>query len=383
MAKTPPKVNPLDAQVNSAIAAQTQPYMLQLGQSNQQYGADIGQSNTAGKALQGELGGIQKSLQGDSANLLALAAQRSAGNDSQLAQNRAYLQSILGNFMGDQSHQGIGAATNAGDVQNAYLQGLNSLSRGAQMGSMRGASAMATNEHLGELQTARQAAAKQIMNQISAIRAQAPLLRRQFGQENEQMNLARQELGLKKQAMENDFTNATLDRTAARDALLADARQKQIDAKTKANLADKTTAGTVYNNLWKRIEIKDGQGHGTGQFTTVPPKHQFQDSMAALINNGLSPDAAVYYAAKWTNGEKGIWQKGPAGIAGAVNALRNYGVSESVVKRVVNNVYARLYGKKKVYESILKQAQQAQAADQAAQRAGEQTLSQMMNSWMQ
>lgn len=311
-------VNPLDQAVNSAITSQVSPYEQANANRLTQYEHDTADNKAAGDLLQQNLKGILNTQATANNDALGLAAQRGTASADRMASNMSFLQSVLGNYVGDggvglqgaSQHAGVQvAADNAGNTRSVYDAG-----RAAEgnLSQQRGAQVMQQGERSQQLLAKRMEDQRAIQNEIARIRAQAPLLKRQFGREDEEMRIARQDLALRRQGQ-----NASIQQ--AKDQL--DLGYYQTDAGTAAALEGaKVDAGKDAGRYGYGINKKFDDRLAAIQDDVSPPKvrdpatgevvenpnHRWRATIDRLRNEGLTPGQSLLLATKWLKGRLSI-----------------------------------------------------------------------------
>lgn len=309
----PPAVNPLDAAVSSAVNSQVLPYENASADRARQYEADASNSELINARMQQNLVGIQQTLATANNDALGLAAQRGTASADQMARNQSFLSGVLGNYVGDggvglqgaAQHAGVQVAADAaGNTRSVYDAG--QAANGA-LAQQRGAMTMAQGERAGQLLQARLADQRSIANEIARIRGQAPMLKRQFGREDEELRIAKEDLALRRQGV-NDARAANQAQT--------DLGYYQTDASAAAALAGagadaakdaKANAGRFGYNIDKKYDdaiaavmASVGPTRILGPNGEQPnPNHAWRSTISRLQSEGLTGGQAVLLASKW------------------------------------------------------------------------------------
>lgn len=305
-------VNPLDAAVNSAIGAQVQPYTAMDKSRLAQYNKDVADTNAVQETLQQRLAGIQSGLQSANADALGLAAQRGTASADQMQRNMDFLRQTLGNYTSDQGAiaggvQPASVASGSDAAGNAVGVGLAAGASGNQLAAQRGASVLAGGERSAQLLNARKQDQLAIQREIARIRSQAPLLKRQFGRENAEMSLARQELGLSKQQLSEQKRQFDASQDYQYDALDAGTKADKIKNETKksdygygipASLDEKIS--TIFSQVAEpKVPVLDpATGQPTGA-TGDNDKRRWRTVISQLRGLGVKGGPAVLLATKW------------------------------------------------------------------------------------
>ncbi len=236
-------VNPLDAQVNAAIGERVKPLQGMLGEREKQYAAEGQLAGRANTALQGELdriGGVYNEAKGQAIGAVGAGQVATEGEQ---ARGNAFLQSVLGGFMPDAAQAAPAQAQNQliagaqGDLQNRTIAGQLALEQqagNAGLAMQRTATGQQAAEFTRDRLDARNADTRTIQTQIAAIQAGAPALRRQFGRENEQMSLARQQLQLDRQNLGQNQSQFDANLAFQREGLASSEEQAGLDRETAA-----------------------------------------------------------------------------------------------------------------------------------------------------
>lgn len=311
-----PPVNPLDAAVGSAITSQVKPYEGMEADRVTQYNHDLADQRAVQDEVQQQLLGIHRTLATANNDALGLAAAR--GTDtSAMQRNQNFLRDVLGNYVGDggagmqtaiemgQSRMGADAAGNAAQI------GLAGRASEGHLSTLRAAENMAHGERAAALLAKRQADQHAIENEIARIRAQAPLLRRQFGREDEEMRIAKQDLALRRQQ--------AADQRASNQAQV-DLGYYQTDAQAAASLAgskadaakeaaaNASRYATIVPGLNKKYDdaieavrqaVMPTAIAGADGTTTENPNHRWRAAIDQLKAGGLTTGQAVLLASAW------------------------------------------------------------------------------------
>lgn len=313
-AKPVPKVNPLDAAVTGAIDGQVKPFEQANVERGTQYTRDIADTDAVQNALQQNLVGITKTLATANNDALGLAAQRGTASGDRMASNMNFLQSVLGNYVGDggvglqgaAQHEGVQVAADAaGNTRSVYDAGQASNGNLAQQ---RGALTMAHGERAGQLLQARLADQRALQNEIARVRAQAPMLKRQFGREDEELRIAQNDLALRRQQV-TDQRNANAAQTElgyyqTNVGAASDAAGNAADAAKDA----KANAGRFGYGIDKKYDdaiaavmasVGPTSLMGPDGKPTKNPNHAWRSTIQRLEAEGLSGGQAVLLASKW------------------------------------------------------------------------------------
>lgn len=310
----PPAVNPLDAAVTSAVNSQVLPYENASADRARQYEADASNSEAINARMQQNLVGIQQTLATANNDALGLAAQRGTASADQMARNQSFLSGVLGNYVGDggvglqgaAQHSGVQVAADAaGNTRSVYDAGQ---AANGNLASQRSAMTLAQGERAGQLLQQRLADQRSIANEIARIRGQAPMLKRQFGREDEELRIAKEDLGLRRQQV-SDARAANQAQTELgyyqTDASLAgQAAGAQADAAKDA----KANAGRFGYNIDKKYDDAIAAVMASVGPTAIlgpdgqqipNPNHAWRSTIKRLQSEGLTGGQAVLLASKW------------------------------------------------------------------------------------
>lgn len=303
-------VNPLDAAVNSAIGAQVQPYTAMDKSRLAQYNKDAADTSAVQETLQQRLAGIQSGLQSANADALGLAAQRGTASADQMQRNMDFLKQTLGNYTSDAGAivngvQPAVVASGADAAGNAAGVGFAGSASANQLAAQRGASVLAGGERSAQLLNARKQDQLAIQREIARIRSQAPLLKRQFGRENAELSMVRQELGLKKQTFAEQQRQFDLSQTEASrqfdESLGADrASQAEKDAAAKNKNLVKKWGVSVPKHL-----VSDLDGLYSASLAPKTPEgaenpaHRWRTVYAEMTKLGIGKAQAALLASTW------------------------------------------------------------------------------------
>jgi hypothetical protein len=307
-----PAVNPLDSAVNSAIAAQVKPFMGADASRLQRYEADTADSKHAHDLLQQNLLGIMQTQATANNDALGLAAQRGTAGAERMQANMGFLQSVLGNYVGDQGvglqgasqHAGVQTAADAaGNTRSVYDAGRASE---GNLSQQRGAMVMQAGERRDQLLAKRLEDQRAIQNEIARIRATAPLLKRQFGREDAELQIAQQDLALRRQMASDQRANNEAQIGLGYAGLDAQAEANKPAANANAgkyarfgNVDKKYDA--MLDELFKSVaspKVQEQQEDGSIKQVDNPAR-RFKSLLTTLKGMGLSPGQSALIAASW------------------------------------------------------------------------------------
>lgn len=340
------RTNPINAAVNSFIVSQSQPYIGQIRNVNNQMTADANYADASNTALQSELAGIAQRLQGSSAGMLAGAAERAGGDSDSLNRNMDFLQNVFGQWMTNpeamqrvgQSAGVVGHADNSGVAAELALRNASMQADSAMTSSTAG---MRSNEwKLGQRDKAR-SARNVLLSQLSQIKAQGPLLRRQFQQEAFENKLKQAALDLQRKELDQQNAQFYASQDQARQmAMLNDVLDDGEENKSvKAPVISKYGLG-LNADKWDKT-IDDIRARWSGWYEQNGSKlgaaRSYSKAYNMLRNTGLTRNHAAWIASTMWN--RGGLKRSPVG---AVNRmLRRSDISRKWRKKIIISIYGR------------------------------------------
>lgn len=312
----PPKANPLDAAVSSAIDAQVSPYEAAAADRARQYEADQANGEAINNRLQQNLLGIQQTLATANNDALGLAAQRGTASADQMARNQSFLSGVLGNYVGD-GGVGLQGAAHAGGVQVGADAAGNTRSvydagqaGNSNLASQRSALTLAAGERSSQILQQRLADQRALANEIARIRTQAPLLKRQFGREDEELRIAKEDLGLRRQQLGDQRaanaaqtqlgyyqTDAQLAGQIASDK--ADAADKAAENRGQYGFGIDKKYDQTLTELFKSVASPNIQDPADPTKTKPNPARRWRGLIQTMQGMGLTGGQAVLLASKW------------------------------------------------------------------------------------
>jgi hypothetical protein len=233
-----------------------------------------------------------------------------------MERNQNFLREVLGNYVGDggagmQGAVQMGAAQSGADnAGNAVSIGLAGRASEGQLSSMRGAENMAHGERAMALLSKRQEDQRAIENEIARIRAQAPMLRRQFGREDEELRIAKQDLALRRQqvadaraanAAQIDLGYYQTNAGAAADAAgnAADAAKEAAANRGKYGYNIDKKYDTMLDELFKSVASPTVPDPADPTKTVPNAARRWRALITAMQGFGLTGGQAVLLASKW------------------------------------------------------------------------------------
>lgn len=190
-----PKPNPLDEAVNSAISGMVKPWETGVASvgAQQDYLTDLGSRSSAG--LQTQLSGLAAEGIRNSDQMMASAAAANDAQGAALQKQMDFLKSVAGHA--DQSAIDASAVTAANTFDNRNLATELALRQASMTEDDRARQQIAAvtgTEWARNAQQPLAAMKAQMAGQIAAIQAQAPALRREWGNQDREFQLKQDEL---------------------------------------------------------------------------------------------------------------------------------------------------------------------------------------------
>ena len=336
------RTNPLQRQVNAAIAGQIRPIQSGITASGNQAAAEQKAIAGAHNALDTNLGQIGSDLGNLSGRMLADAGESSTQYGIHRAQNMDFLRGVLGpdaNYLHD-VNTFAGSRDTMENVANVAGIGLNGASYQGNVAGMRGASQMRGNEDRQLSLIADRERKRQLQAQIAAIRAQSPFLRRQFQRENLDDSIKRAELALRRREMTNAEARQAFDMDFNNRQLAAQAGAAQTEAAQKMTDDLRKQIQDYYKTSYL-VQVKNEYGDVTG---TKLPKTPFRKAFADLVNMDVPPAIAAQYAARWTDGNAATWGNTLALKTRKARWFNSYLRRQGVPKATVNAILKSAYG---------------------------------------
>lgn len=244
----------LNDAVNAVIAAQLAPFEQERATLAEQTKGNIRNSAQATQALSKDLRQSRKAQKARTAQQLAASARYASADDAAAADEHDYLQSVLGGQVNADASTGAQGQRVAGNV--GYTSGMGLMGQQQQdfLRNMSSTTRLGHREYVQDSGDELAAAERDIGRRISAVRATAPMLRRQFEIEDRDFNLqmqAAQAAGLMSAA---EFQQAQAEH-ADDMAYKYDALQNQRDLATfnGPSHAPKAPAGSSYASYKTQI----------------------------------------------------------------------------------------------------------------------------------
>lgn len=345
----PPKANPLDAAVNSAIQGQIKPYQAANTERQTQYTQDVADSAGVDSSLQAQLAQIRAGLDSSNANALGLAASRGSAVPDQMQRNQSFLRDVLGNYTTnggtglDTAASQQGVISNANASGNAAAVGLAGSSGASQLAAQSGAAGMAGRERGTQLLQARLADQRAIQNQIAAIKATAPALRREYqNQDFDRYTLAAGELGLSASAQAEQKRQFDASLAAGTAAAAADAKPAAPKSKYGFGISGQydKDLDSLYSTIANKVVPQIGSDQKpTGQ-NVANPARKWRDVVSKLTGLGIPGGQAVLLASKWLPERLSIHGKSsPAVIYKLLKSGElGFKLSDAVARQVLSNI---------------------------------------------